>query len=68
MAGIENLVDNEATKQTAQKIRPAEILQLPESRHEILMERDEIRSLFLDRFYKLIEETIIARPETLKPF
>ncbi|MEZ5918748.1 MAG: alpha/beta hydrolase [Alphaproteobacteria bacterium] len=68
MAGIENLVDNNAAERAAQKIRHAEILQLPESRHEILMERDEIRGVFLDKFYKLIEETIIARPETLKPF
>ena len=37
-------------------------------KHEILMEKDAIRNDFIDRFYALIKESIIDRPETLKPF
>ncbi len=50
----EAIVDNEATRRTAEKMRNVELLELPHARHEILMEKDAIRNVFLDRFYKLI--------------
>lgn len=68
LAGNEPLVDNEKTRKIANALTKAEILNLPEARHEILMERDEIRNRFLEGFYGLIKENIINRPETLKPF
>lgn len=68
LAGNENLVDNEKARRIGAVLARAEILDLPAARHEILMERDEIRSLFMERFYKLVKENIIDRPETLKPF
>lgn len=66
--GYEHLVDNNKSRLLAQKIPKAEILELPESYHEILMEKDEIRNAYLEKFYTLVKETIIDRPETLKPF
>ncbi len=64
----ENLVDSNMTKKIAARIRSARIIDYPESFHEILMEKDSIRSNYLDNVYQLIKENIIDRPETLKPF
>ena len=36
--------------------------------YEIIMEVDAVRDDFLGKFYALIKEKIIDRPETLKPF
>ena len=36
----------------------AEIIDYPESFHEILMEQDHIRDDFLNNFYTLIQKTI----------
>lgn len=66
--GHEHLVDNIISKKTAYAMQDTEILEYPESFHEILMEKDEIRNDFLQNFYNLIDKTIIKRPETLKPF
>lgn len=68
LAGRENLVDNDAIRAAAGHLSAARLLELPESGHEILMERDEIRDQFLDAFMQLIKETIIDRPESLKTF
>lgn len=68
LAGNEPLTDNEKARKTAAALPQSQTLDLPASRHEILMERDEIRDLFLGRFYELVKENIINRPETLKPF
>lgn len=67
-AGHDHLVDNILTKKMAAQIQKSYLLELPDARHEIMMEKDEVRDVFFSAFYKLIEETIITRPETLKPF
>lgn len=64
----EHLVDNRITKNISSWLPHAQVLELPNSYHEILMEKDDIRSKYLDNFYNLIKERIIKRPETLKPF
>ena len=68
LAGQETLVDNAAIRTAAEILPHAKLLELPESRHEILMERDEIRNEFLGAFMLLIKETVLDRPETLKTF
>jgi lysophospholipase len=68
VAGKENLVDNNAIRAAAGHMPAARVLELPESGHEIMMERDEIRNQLLDGLMKLIKETIIDRPESLKTF
>jgi lysophospholipase len=68
IAENDDLVDNIMTKKIANNINNAKIIELPQSFHEILMEKDDIRDVFLKNFYNLIKESIIERPETLKPF
>ncbi len=68
IAGYENLVDNKITMKMVSRMENAKIIDYPESFHEILMEKDDIRDDFLSNFYKLVKENIIDRPETLKPF
>ncbi len=63
-----NLVDNMLANEIIGFIPKAKIIDYPGSGHEVLMENDEIRGNFLGHFYALVKETIIDRPETLKPF
>jgi lysophospholipase len=62
------LIDNSLTHKVAGYMPDARMIDYPESGHEIFMENDEIRDNFLGHFYALVKETIIDRPETLKPF
>lgn len=68
LGGRENLVDNAAIRRAVAFMPNAALLEFPEGGHEVLMEKDEIRNAFLERFYGMIRESIIERPETLKPF
>lgn len=68
LAGKEELIDNEAVRKAAQYLPHARVLELPDSAHEIMMERDEIRNRFMEAFLQLIKETVIDRPESLKTF
>ena len=64
----EDLVDNDKSLKVIAGIHGAKVIDYPESAHEILMEQDVVRNDFLGHFYNLVKETIIDRPETLKPF
>lgn len=66
LAENEHLVDNEATRRLAKTIKNARLLDLRESRHEILMERDGIRNAFFEALFRLLQENNIK--EKLKPF
>ena len=68
LAGQEGFVDNDHIKSAARRLPNAQLIELPSAHHEILMEADPARSAFLQAFYKLIDEHIIQKPETLKPF
>ncbi len=68
IAGKDMIVDNEDIKRAANNLKNAELIEFKDAGHEILMEIDEIRDSFFTKFHKLIEKTIIQRPETLKPF
>jgi len=46
LAGRERLVDNAASRRVARLLPDCRMIVYPESRHEILMERDDIRSAF----------------------
>lgn len=67
-AGKDDIVDSNAVRRAARQIPNAELLELPEARHEILMERDESRDALLKSFYALIKTHIIDKPETIKKF
>ena len=66
LAEQEKLVDNKTIKKAVQKIPQATLLELPDSHHEILMEKDEIRDRFLAAFDELL--TTNAIKEKVKPF
>jgi len=68
LAGKEDLVDNKIANKVIGHLPNAKVIEYPNSFHEILMEKDEIRDNFLKHFYDLVKERIIDRPETLKPF
>lgn len=53
-AGKDWLVDSAAIKLAAGIMPHATLMEFPDARHEILMERDEIRGRFLTEFYRLI--------------
>jgi lysophospholipase len=68
VAGKEQLVDNTPIRAAAAALPYAKLLELPDSGHEIMMERDETRNQFLEAFMQLIKEAVLDRPETLKTF
>ncbi len=68
LAGHEELVDNQKIRRAAESLKSCKLVEFPDARHEILMEKDEIRDEFFKDFHALIKENIIDRPETLKPF
>jgi len=67
-SGLETLVDNALAQEILGYLPKVKVIDYPGGGHEIMMEKDEIRDNFLQHFYNLIKETIIDRPETLKPF
>ena len=46
LAGQERLVDNAASRRVARLLPQCRVSVYPDARHEILMERDDIRSAF----------------------
>lgn len=68
LAGQETLINTPKARHVARSLPHCELVEYESAHHEILMEGDEIRGDFLEKFYALIKENIIDRPETLKPF
>ncbi len=68
VSGKEKFVDNAAAISAAKRLPDCLLYEEPEARHEILMERDDIRSRFFDNFYKMVKKKVIDKPESLKPF
>lgn len=66
VAGRDKLVDNLAIRAGAAAMPQATILDLEESLHEIMMERDDIRNRFFTAFADMLKKHKIS--EQLKPF
>lgn len=66
LAGQEALVDNDTARKALSAMPHAVITDLPEAKHEILMERDDIRDAFFKSFAELLAVNNIK--EKLKPF
>lgn len=64
----EHLVDNKKSEKFIQSIENSEKIIYPNSYHEILMEKNEIRDDFLSKFYDIILQNIMNQPQSLKPF
>lgn len=61
LAGHEELVDNRAIHKAARFLPRIQTLEFPESGHEILMEKDDIRDRFLTAFTGTIQEILDKR-------
>lgn len=68
LAEDDRLIENDAARLVAGHLPQCSVQDFPQARHEILMETNTVRDAFFKSFYALIEETIIQKPETLKPF
>lgn len=66
LAGREKLVHNAVARKAIRDMPHAELLELPDARHEILMESDESRQVFFDAFSALLKANNVS--EQLKPF
>jgi lysophospholipase len=55
LAGAEKIVSNQAAENLSQRLKTAAHLRVPGSRHEILMERDEIRDQFWIAFDAFVQ-------------
>lgn len=68
IAGREMIVDNASIERLVVTNSHMQMIEIPGSQHEILMESDATRAIFLNGFYKLLDDHILSKPETLKPF
>lgn len=68
LAGDDRLVDNSAIRKASQRIKSAELLEVPAAQHEILMEADQFRKPFVERFFTFIEENVLNKPDKGKSF
>lgn len=66
LAEQDALVSNTAIRAAAKKLPHAELLEFPTAHHEILMETDDIRNKFLDRFFTFIDENVLMKPDNGK--
>lgn len=57
--GHETFVDSDKVKAVAARLPNAQLLDLTEARHEILMEKDDIRGAFIEEFYSLINQSTV---------
>ncbi len=59
LAGNDKIVDNLATKSVISQISSAKLVEIHDANHEILMEKDEYRNIFLNTFDKMVKENKI---------
>lgn len=59
VAEHETLVDNTKTKLVSARLPHSSFYEIPTARHEILMEKDSVRSVFIDKFYSLLNTVAI---------
>ncbi len=67
-AGQDIVVSSKATEKLVSNLPDAELLDLPDANHEILMERDEIRNRFLTYFDDFLQRKVLSRQDRLKKF
>jgi lysophospholipase len=66
LAGEEHLTDNESCRKLAAAMPSAKIIDIAGARHEVLMERDELRNLFFHAFDDLLRVHKVK--DKVKPF
>lgn len=55
-AGLDSVVDNEATQRFSERVAGVSVITIREALHEILLERDEVRGQFLAAFDAFVGE------------
>jgi lysophospholipase len=68
IAGQDRLIQNSAIWDVVKRLKNGESLEIPESQHEILMERNPIRQQFVERFFTFIEENVLNKPDKGKTY
>ena len=68
VAGNDMLVSNMARKETTNRLKNCEYLEIKGARHEILMESDMFRKPFVERFFTFIEENVLNKTDKGKTF
>lgn len=59
LAGHEYFVDNKKARQVFLPHPSATVLEIPDARHEIFMEKNHIRAQLINNLYKLVEESTL---------
>lgn len=67
-AGKDCIVDSGAAQDLARRLPNASILDLEQSQHEILMERDDIRDRFFESFDNLIRKNVLSNEDRFEKF
>lgn len=60
LSGHETLIDNKAIEQAAAAIPRAELIRFPHAYHEIMMEQDALRDIFLSHFDRFVGSCLTA--------
>jgi lysophospholipase len=59
----DQIVSNRMTRRAVKLIPDVTYFEIPDARHEILMESDEYRQVFLDHFFTFVEENVLKRKD-----
>lgn len=59
LAGSDKLVDNAAILKNVKRLKRGELMEIPDSQHEIFMEADQFRGPFIERFFTFVEENVL---------
>lgn len=68
VAGSDRLVDNSSILSGAKRLKHCELMEIPDSQHEILMESDQFRGPFIDRFFTFVEENVLNSSDKGKTY
>lgn len=68
LAGNDQLVSNSASKQAANRIPKCDLQVIDGAQHEIVMEMDQYRGQFIERFFTFLENNVFNKPEHGKTF
>lgn len=68
LAGRDDIVDNRASVRALSILPNAQSLVFDEACHEILMEKDDIRDVFFERFDELVKENVLSNENRFEKF
>ncbi|MFA7276104.1 MAG: alpha/beta fold hydrolase [Pseudobdellovibrionaceae bacterium] len=66
LASEDQLVDNAATRKLLANLPQADLFEIKGAQHELLLEADIFRQIFVDRIFTFIRENVLNRPDAGK--